>query len=143
MIQFKLLIITKLRYLGDSALHDQEVRIVDIQLNRPEEVFHAVLLDVGAVDEVLVLASDDHLSGDGHLIVGLVSQWRLLLVSVVEGDGDRGLGDPRLTVLVDQLLQVGGSHVAEVGDAQQEADGVQDVTFTRSDDKNILIKNKS
>ena len=119
------------------------MRIVDIQLNRSEEVFHAVLLDVGAVDEVLVLASDDHLSGDGDLIVGLVSQWRLLLVSVVEGDGDRGLGDPRLTVLVDQLLQVGGSHVAEVGDAQQEADGVQDVTFTRSDDKNILIKNKS
>ena len=54
----------------------------------------------------------------------------LFLVSVVECDGDGGLGDASLAVLVDELLQVGGSHMAQVGDAQQETDGVQDVAFT-------------
>ena len=54
----------------------------------------------------------------------------LFLVSVVECDGDGGLGHARLSILVYELLQVGRPHVAQVGDAQQETDGVQDVAFT-------------
>ena len=55
----------------------------------------------------------------------------LFLVSVIKGDGHSGLGDSSLTVLVHQLLQVGRPDVGEVGDSQQEADGIQYVTFTR------------
>ena len=55
------------------------------------------------------------------------------LVSIIKGDGDGGLGDPCLPVLVDQLLEVGRPHVCQVGDPQQEADSVQDVTFPRTE----------
>ena len=55
----------------------------------------------------------------------------LFLISVIEGDGDGGLGNSRLAILVDELLQVGGPHMAEVGDAQEEADRVQDIALTR------------
>ena len=63
-------------YLGDPSLHDQEVRVVHIQLDRSEEVLDSVVLDVASIDEVLVLPSDDDLSGDGDLIVVLVTQGR-------------------------------------------------------------------
>ena len=117
-------------YLGNSSLHDEKMRIVDIELDRAEEILNPVVLDVATVDEVLVLAADDDLPGDGHLIVVLVSERRLLLVSVVEGDGDCGLGDASLAVLVDQFLQVGCSYVAQVGDTEEEADGIQNVAFS-------------
>ena len=55
----------------------------------------------------------------------------LFLVSVVERDGDCGLGHSCLSILVDELLEVGGPNVAEVGDTQQEADGVKDVALPR------------
>ena len=106
------------------------MRIVNIELDWAEEILNPVVLDVATVDEVLVLAADDDLPGDGHLIVVLVSERRLLLVSVVEGDGDCGLGDASLAVLVDQFLQVGCSDVAQVGDTEEEADGIQNVAFS-------------
>ena len=37
--------------------------------------FAGAYLDVGPVDEVLVLAPDDHLPRDDHLVVLLVAQW--------------------------------------------------------------------
>ena len=111
------------------------MRIVDIELDRSEEILHPIVLDVAAVDEVLILAPDDDLPGDGDLVVVLVPQRRLLLVAVVEGDGDGGLRDARLTILVDQLLQVGRPDVAQVGDTEEETDGVQDITFSRPNNK--------
>ena len=80
------------------------MRVVYVELNRPEEVLDPVVLDVAPIDEVFVFASDDDLPGDGDLVEVLVAQGRLLLVSIVESDGDSGLGDARLTVLVHQLL---------------------------------------
>ena len=50
--------------LCDPPLHDEEVRIVYVELDGAEEVLHAVVLDVGAVDQVLVLAPYDHLIKD-------------------------------------------------------------------------------
>ena len=80
------------------------MRVVYVELNRPEEVLDPVVLDVAPIDEVFVFAADDDLPGDGDLVEVLVAQGRLLLVSIVESDGDSGLGDARLTVLVDQFL---------------------------------------
>lgn len=31
-------------HLGDSALHDEEVRIVDIELDRVEEILHSAAI---------------------------------------------------------------------------------------------------
>ena len=50
--------------------------IVDIELNRAEEVLDSVILDIAAIDEVLVLAADDDLPGDGDLVVVLISERR-------------------------------------------------------------------
>ena len=106
------------------------MRIVDIELDRAEEILNPVVLDVAAVDEVLVLAANDDLPGDGDLIIVLVTKRRLFLVSVVKCDGDGGFGDSSLTVLVDQLLEVGSSDVAQVSNAKKETDGIQNVTLS-------------
>ena len=47
------------------------MRIVDVELDRSEEILHPIVLDVAAVDEVLILAPDDDLPGDGDLVVVL------------------------------------------------------------------------
>ena len=52
------------------------MRVVHIQLNRSEEVLDTVVLDIAAIDEVLVLAADDDLPGDGDLVIVLVSKRR-------------------------------------------------------------------
>ncbi len=42
-------------------LHDEEVGVVDVQLDRVEEVLHAPRLGHVPVDEVLVAPANDHL----------------------------------------------------------------------------------
>lgn len=72
---------------------------------------------------------------------------RLRLVRVVEDDGDGSAGDAGLTTLVDQVEEVGGAdlrgnfvscgrlerrfdtHRREVGDAENEADSIENVGF--------------
>lgn len=58
-----------------------------------------------------------HLSSDGDLVVGFKPKRTLALVGVVKGDGHRGLGDASLSVFVDQVLEVGCSHLK--GSSQQ------------------------
>ena len=72
-------------YLSNSSLHNQEMRVVYIELDGPEEVLHPVVLDIAPVDEVLVLPPNDDLPGDGDLVEVLITQGRLFLVPVVEG----------------------------------------------------------
>lgn len=45
--------------LGDPPLHDQEVRVVHIQLNRTKEVLYSRRRGVTAIDQILV-ASPNH-----------------------------------------------------------------------------------
>lgn len=52
-----------------------------------------------------------YLARDGDLSIVVIADGTLLLVRVVEGDGDGGLGDARLAILVHQLLKVCGSHL--------------------------------
>lgn len=49
------------------------MRVVDVELHRVEEVYNLALLHRAAVDEVLVLASDDNLSSNGHLVEVIVA----------------------------------------------------------------------
>ena len=48
-------------YLCDSSLHDEKVRVVDIQLDWSKKVLHTIILHVGAVYEILVFSSHDNL----------------------------------------------------------------------------------
>jgi hypothetical protein len=49
------------------------VRVIDVQLNRMEQILHSVHLGIVAVDEVLVSAADDDLTSDGDLVVLLIA----------------------------------------------------------------------
>lgn len=68
-----------------------------------------------------------NLARDGDLGRVLVAERGAGAVGVVEDDGDGGLGDAGLALLVDELLERGGAHRAKVCDAEHEADGVEDV----------------
>jgi hypothetical protein len=46
---------------SDSTLHDQEMRIVDVQLDGSEKVVNPIILDIRSVEQVLVLAANDNL----------------------------------------------------------------------------------
>ena len=53
-------------HLRDLALHDQEVRVVDIQLYALEERLDRVLLGFVPVQEVLGDVRKSDLTGNGH-----------------------------------------------------------------------------
>ena len=59
--------------------------------------------------------------------VSFVSERASGAVGVVEDDGDGGLGDAGLALLVYEFLEVGSPDLLQVGDSEDEADGVQDV----------------
>lgn len=48
-------------------------------------------------------------------------------IGVIEDDGDGGLGDTGLSLLVDKFLEIGGPDLLQIGDAQHEADGIENV----------------
>lgn len=50
-------------------------------------------------------------------------------LGVIKSNRHSGLGNPSLSLLVDELLQISGSNLLEVGDTQHEADGIEDVGF--------------
>lgn len=105
------------------------MRIVHIKLHGVEKSLHPGRLCKMAIDEVFVPSTNYNLAGDGDFGRVLVAERGACAVGVVEDDGDGGLGDPGLALLVDELLERGGAHLAEVGDAEHEADGVEDVGF--------------
>ncbi|PON56293.1 hypothetical protein PanWU01x14_183050, partial [Parasponia andersonii] len=48
-------------------------------------------------------------------------------IGIIENNGDGGLGNTRLSLLVNKLLEIGSPDLLQIGDAQHEADGVEDV----------------
>ena len=97
--------------LGDAALHDQKVRIIDIQFDRAKQGLHFLRRLRLPIDVVLRLRVFDGARHHYLVDVGVAGR-RLRLVAIVEFDGDGGLGDSRVTLLVDKLLQFFSSHVS-------------------------------
>lgn len=54
-----------------------------------------------AIDKVFTCAAEDDLARDRDLAIFFEANGRLLLVSVVENNGDAGFGDARLAPFVD------------------------------------------
>ena len=98
-----------------SCLHNQKVRIVDIELDGVEEILHAARLGHVAVDEVLVSAPNDDLPSHGDLVMLLVTHRTLRLVTVVEHKGDSGFGHTCLPLLVHKILQTARTHLRGEG----------------------------
>jgi hypothetical protein len=69
------------------------------------------------------------LASDGDLFVGFVAHRTARHIGVIEHDGHCSFRHSCLTLLIDQLLQVADPHLREVRDAQDKADGIQDVTL--------------
>jgi len=83
-----------------TYLHDQKVRIVDVELDRMEQVLHTARLRVVSVDEVLVASTNDHLPRDRDLIMLLIAHRALCLVLVVKHNAHAGAVHPSLALLV-------------------------------------------
>ncbi len=49
-------------HLGDPALHDEEVGIVHVQLDGPEEVTDPAVLHVAPVDQILIFPTNHNLN---------------------------------------------------------------------------------
>lgn len=71
----------------------------------------------------------ENLSCDCDLGMGFVAERAPRAVGVVEDDGDGGFGDSGLALLVDELLEVGSPNLLQIGDAENEADGIENVRF--------------
>ncbi len=114
--------------LRDPPLHDQEVRVVHVQLHRAEQTLHALhglRFAINVALRLLVLDRPSHVD-----VLMLLVAWRgLTLDFVVELDRHCGLGHSRITLLVNEFLQIFSSHMLKAGDAEDEANGVQDVGF--------------
>lgn len=111
-------------------MHNQEVGVVDVELYTLKQVLHRLLLRAVAIDQVFRRAPQHDLSRYRDGGVFLEADGRSLLVFVVEHNGDAGLCHAGLAALVDEILEVLRADGGEVGDAEDEADGVEDVGFS-------------
>lgn len=71
-----------------------------------------------------------NLSCDCYLVMAFVPERASRPVGVVEDDGDGGFGDSGLALLVDEFLEVGSPNLLQIGDAKNEADGIENVRFS-------------
>ncbi len=76
--------------------------------------------------------TNTYLTGDGYFRAVFIANGAAAAIVVGEDNGDSGLGDTRLALLVHQLLEIGDAHLLQVGDAHDEANAVQDVGLARA-----------
>ena len=105
------------------------MRIIDVHLDRAEEGLHFFSSLRLAINVVFRLRVLNRTSDNNSVQVGIA--WRrLCFVSIVKFDGDCGLSDSRVALLVDKLLQLFSTHVSQLGNSQNEANGIQNVRFS-------------
>jgi hypothetical protein len=90
--------------LHDFTLRNHEVRVVDVELHRLEEVLYALLLCSVSINEVFARSAQHDLPGHRNLRMLFESNGALRLVAVIEDDCDAGFGDTGLSALVDEIL---------------------------------------
>lgn len=112
------------QHFRDAPLHNEEVRVVNIQLNTLEEILHRLLLRAMTVDQVFARSTEDDLSSNGDGRVFLKTNRRLGSVAVIEDDSHAGLGHTRLSTLVNKILKILCSNGRHVRDSENEADGI-------------------
>lgn len=93
------------QYFCDASLHDQEIRIVDVQLNGTEEIGNFFVQYNFTVDQVFVFAADDNLPGYRYFAAFFVANWTLIRIGIVEYNSDGGFCDASLAAFENQFLQ--------------------------------------
>jgi hypothetical protein len=125
--------------LHDSALHHKKVRIVYIELDLHEERLNLVRSLNLAIQYVLALAIE-YGASDDNLVITHKCRWRYPLIGIVKNQGDAGLVNSGIPLLVDQLLKVAHADMLERADSQNEADGIYDVRLARTVEASNRIK---
>lgn len=74
--------------------------VIDVELDRTKEVLNSVVLDVGSVNKIFVLSTNDNLPGNGYFFIVLIPHWRLRFVLVVKGYSHGGFGNAGLAIFV-------------------------------------------
>ena len=111
------------------TLHDKKVWIVHIELHRVEEIGHLPRGRVPSINQIFALPPNEHLTRHIDLPILLIPHRTERFILVVEHDGNTGLVDTRLSLFVDQLGQIPGTNLGEIGNSEDEADGVENVGF--------------
>lgn len=117
--------------LGDAALHDEKMRVVDVKVHAHEHTLDLVGGLCTTVQRVLRLAFGDDSADYDSVAVDKLRR-AALLVRIVEGDGDRGARDARIAAFVNQLLQVIDSYMRQSLDAEHETNCVANVGLARA-----------
>jgi hypothetical protein len=86
-------------------LHNQKVWIINVKLDRLEEVLHRLLLRAVAIDQVLGCAAQYYLPRDTNLRIFFKTYRAVLLVPVVKDDCDASFRDASLSALVYEILR--------------------------------------
>lgn len=97
--------------LRDSSLHNQETRIVYIQLDRAEQIGDLLIWNIFSVDEVFVLSTNYDLSCHRDFITFLISQGALIDTGVVENDCDCSFCDSSLASFIDQFVETSSTNL--------------------------------
>lgn len=94
-----------------------------------EQVGHLPRRTVPPINEIFALAPDQHLPRHIDLLALLISHRAVGFVFVIKNDGDRGLVDASLALFVDELGEVAGANLGQILNAEDEANGIEDVGF--------------
>ena len=87
-------------------MHDEEVRVVYIELDGLEEILDRLLLRTVSIDEIFACAAKYDLARDRYLTIFFKSYGRLFLISIVEDNCNASFGDTSLASFIDQVLAV-------------------------------------
>ena len=82
-------------------MHDQEVRVVYIELDGLEEILDRLLLRTVAIDEVFACAAEYDLARDRYLPIFFKSNGRLFLIAIVEDNCNTSFSDTGLASFID------------------------------------------
>lgn len=97
-----------------------------------EEIGHLASGGIPPIDEVFALPPYENLACHVDLLALLVADGARCFVFIVKHNCDAGLVYAGLPLLVNELGQIPSANLAQIGDAENEADGVQNIRFSRS-----------
>lgn len=116
----------------ELTLHDQKMRIINIQLHWMEQIGHLSGRTIPSIDQIFTFPPYQHLPCYIHLLALLVSHRTGALVLVVKYDRYGGFVYACLALFINQFGEVAGANLWEVLNAKDEADRVKDVGFARA-----------
>ena len=105
------------------------MRVVHVQPNTVKQSTNRTLLNITPVQQISVPPPHHNLSTDSNDLVIFLSYRTGVGVRIVKDDGDTSLGNTRLPGFVDKLVEIGDPNEIQVGNTQDETDGIEDVGF--------------